>query len=348
MKRCAEGGVGLVDVMIGLAMALFTTLVIYVVVASADKLRHDSQSAGDAQQTGLFVLSRIAFDIGNAGSGFASATQALSTCPASPNIADTLRPIAVLISDSGRDDVPDRIAIRYGVAAAIAGPATFAAAAPAGASFLIQSPYAFGAGDRVIAVGRNGDCAATDVISSAASTPGVVEVVHPPLPSAFPASSWLVDLGSINDAQVIRYDVQSNVLRTTDLLNGDAPNPLASNIVNLKFQYGIDSDGDGTLDAWVPARSSPFGDWRDATLLSASADVLSRIKAVRVGLIVRSDFLDRNIDTAFGWTLFDCEAADKSLCQGRLSGSIPATAAGGYRYRVHETMVPLRNILWNR
>jgi hypothetical protein len=67
-----------------------------------------------------------------------------------------------------------------------------------------------------------------------------------------------------------------------------------------------------------------------------------------VGLIVRSDFLDRSVKTAFGWTLFDCEAIDKSSCPGRLSGSIAATAAGGYRYRLHETVVPLRNTLWNR
>ena len=348
MQRCTQRGAGLVEVMIGLTMALFATLVIYVVVGSVDELRRDSQSAGDAQQTGLFVLSRIAFDIANAGSGFASAAKAMSTCPASTNVADTLRPIAVLISASGRDDVADSVVIRYAVTAAIAGPATFAAAAPAGANFLIQSPYAFAVGDRIIAVGRNGECEATDVIGSVASAPGVVEVTHAPLATAFAVSSWLVNLGAINDAQVIRYDVQGNVLRTTDLLNGDAPNPLASNIVNLKLQYGIDSDGDGILDTWVPARSSPLGDWSAAAVLMAPADVLSRIKAIRLGLIVRSDFLDRSIKTPFDWTLFDCEATDKSSCPGRLSGSIAATTAGGYRYRLHETVVPLRNTLWNR
>jgi len=348
MQRCTQRGAGLVEVMIGLTMALFATLVIYVVVGSVDELRRDSQSAGDAQQTGLFVLSRIAFDIANAGSGFASAAKAMSTCPASTNVADTLRPIAVLISASGRDDVADSVVIRYAVTAAIAGPATFAAAAPAGANFLIQSPYAFAVGDRIIAVGRNGECEATDVIGSVASAPGVVEVTHAPLATAFAVSSWLVNLGAINDAQVIRYDVQGNVLRTTDLLNGDAPNPLASNIVNLKLQYGIDSDGDGILDTWVPARSSPLGDWSAAAVLMAPADVLSRIKAIRLGLIVRSDFLDRSIKTPFDWTLFDCEATDKSSCPGRLSGSIAATTAGAYRYRLHETVVPLRNTLWNR
>jgi len=334
--------------MVGVTVALFATLVIYVVVAAGDHLRRDSQSAADAQQAGLFVLSRLSFDIANAGSGFAAAAKALATCPASTSIGDTLRPVAVLITDSGRDDVADSVVLRYGVSPAIAGPATFAAAAPAGASFLIQSPYGFATNDRVIAIGRNGECAATDVTSTTPAGAGIVEVAHPPLATAFPASSWLVNLGPKNEAQVIRYDVQSGVLRTTDLLNGDAPNPLASNIVNLKLQYGIDSDGDGAIDSWVPARSGPSGDWSAAAVLAAPADVLVRIKAIRVGLIVRSDFLDRGVTTAFRWTLFDCDASDKSLCPGRLSGSIAATSAGGYRYRVHETIVPVRNGIWNR
>ena len=45
--------------------------------------------------------------------------------------------------------------------------------------------------------------------------------------------------------------------------------------------------------------------------------------------------------------LFDCELDDKSLCPGRLTGAIAATANGAYRYRVLETIVPLRNVIWN-
>ena len=55
------------------------------------------------------------------------------------------------------------------------------------------------------------------------------------------------------------YDVASGTLRSTDRANGDAPSPLVSNVVNLKFQYGIDSDGDGMLDTWV--RAEPPGGW---------------------------------------------------------------------------------------
>jgi len=341
-------GAGLVDVMVGVTVALFAVLIIYVVVARFDKVRQDTQSAGDAQQTGLFVLSRLAFDVANAGSGFAAAAKAMSSCPPSASVVDTLRPVATVITDGGRDDLADSVVIRYGVAAAIGAAVPFAAAAAAGENFLVQSPFGFGVGDRVIAIGRNGDCTATDVTGLNFPVPGFVEIAHAPSTTGFPLSSLLVNLGPTKDAQIIRYDVVSAVLRTTDLLGGDAPNPLASNIVNLKLQYGIDRDGNGMLDTWAPAKAGPSGDWSAATLLAAPADTLRRIKAIRIGLIVRSDFLDRDIRTAFGWTMFDCDASDKSTCPGRLSGVIAASAGGGYRYRVHETVVPLRNHIWNR
>jgi type IV pilus assembly protein PilW len=351
MKRHAgsrQAGAGLVDVMVGVTIALLAVLVIYVVVARSDKSRQDAQSAGDAQQTGLFVLSRLAFDIANAGSGFASAAKAMSTCPPSASIVDTLRPVAILITDGGRDDIADNVVIRYGVSKAMGAPVLFGADAVAGANFLVQSPCGFAIGDRVIAIGRNGDCAATDVTGVNVPAAGFVEIAHAPLTTGFLSSSWLLNLGPTNDAQIIRYDIVSGVLRTTDLLGGDVPNPLASNIVNLKLQYGIDRDGDGMLDTWVPAKAGPSGDWSAATLLTAPADTLRRIKAVRLGLIVRSDFLDRDIKSAFSWTMFDCEASDKSTCPGRLSGVIAPSAGGGYRYRIHETVVPLRNQIWNR
>jgi Type IV Pilus-assembly protein W len=116
------------------------------------------------------------------------------------------------------------------------------------------------------------------------------------------------------------------------------------NVVNLKFQYGVDVDGDGTLDTWVPARdASGAGNWTASTLLTAPIDTLRRVKAIRVGLIVRSEFQDRTVRDGFRWALFDCAATDKTTCPGRLAGFIPAPAAGGWRYRVYETVVPLRN-----
>jgi hypothetical protein len=63
---------------------------------------------------------------------------------------------------------------------------------------------------------------------------------------------------------------------------------------------------------------------------------------------VRTDRVDRAQTRDFHWVLFDCDRDDKRTCPGRLEGTIAATAQGGYRYRVLETVVALRNLLWNR
>jgi type IV pilus assembly protein PilW len=164
-----------------------------------------------------------------------------------------------------------------------------------------------------------------------------------------PADAIALDIGSASRTVATRYDVAAGTLRTTDLQGGDAPNPLVSNVVNFKVQYGLDTDGDGVLDTWVEATAaSGAGDWSSNAVLRASAESLARIKALRVGLIVRGEQFDRAATRSFDWVMFDCDAADKRNCPGRLAGSIAASARGGWHHRVYETVIPLRNLLWNR
>ena len=162
----------------------------------------------------------------------------------------------------------------------------------------------------------------------------------------------VVNLGPTNQTQRVRYSVANETLRSLDLVNPAAVAvPLASNIVNMKAQYGIDNDNDGVIDTWVKADAAPF---MPADLLNAdfsddndcNVNPISCIRAFRIGLVVRSDQWDRDLTTPAGdftWTLFDCENADKSTCPGRMTGTIAQTADGGWRYRVFETVVPLRN-----
>ena len=339
-----HGGSGLVEVLVGVTVALLTVLVVYRVFGATEALRRDAQGAAEAQQTGLFVMSRLAFDIGNAGAGIAASADALATCPVSTSIVDTSRPVTILISDGGGNDKPDSVVVRYGVAAGTAVAIPFAAPASAGSNFIVRSPGGFAVDDRAIAIGRDGTCIATQVLAVGSPAAGLLELTPAPVAANLPDTSLLLNLGALNSAQTLSYDVVGGVLRTTDLAGKDAPNPLASNIVNLKLQYGIDSDGDGNLDTWTPAiDAGPLGSWTAAALLAAPLDTLRRIRAIRIGLIVRSELPDRSIVDGFGWTLFDCDASDKTKCPGRLTGFIPPGSSGGWRYRGYETVVPLHN-----
>jgi hypothetical protein len=126
-------------------------------------------------------------------------------------------------------------------------------------------------------------------------------------------------------------------------------NPMAANIVNLKVQYGIDNNGDKarTLDTWVPAS----GAWSWDTLMQGTTTVptINQIKAVRIGIIVQSEQFDQTLGD-YNWVMFDCADKVKGNCPGRLTGTIAAqtTPPGNWRYRKYETVMPLRNSIWNR
>jgi type IV pilus assembly protein PilW len=218
----------------------------------------------------------------------------------------------------------------------------FAADAPAGSGYRVKSPFGLAANDLVIAIGPEGQCALTTVTRVAPPDgEGVADVAHTGAPVSFPASSRLLPLGPRGRAVRVRYDISEATLRSRDLLTaGAAPNPLASDIVNLKVQYGVDTDGDGYLDTWFSAGASR---WDPASVLAAPTAALARIKAIRIGLVVKSETSDRDVARRFDWVLFDCSATDKAQCPGRLAGTLPA----GWRYRVHEVVVPLRNAIWN-
>ena len=152
----------------------------------------------------------------------------------------------------------------------------------------------------------------------------------------------IINIGPATTTQRIRYDVSAGVLRSTDLVTaGATAQPLASSIMNMKLLYGVDTDGNGAIDTWSP----PTGDFATDKVLAATGADLRRIKAIRIGMVVRSDEFDRDAPE-FDWTLFECTAQEKTTysCPDPLTGTLPAN----YRYRTYETIVPLRNPMWNR
>jgi type IV pilus assembly protein PilW len=338
----AHRGTSLIELLVGLVIGLVAVTVILGLFAGVEAVKRNASGAAEAQQTGMLLMHVLGADLASAGNGLAPAANELGTCPDSGDVRTSLRPFPALIIAGASVGEPDAIVVNYAAAPVLAAPVAFAADAAAGAPLRIRSPLGVDAGDAVIAISLAGSCALTRVTSVSPPDPdGIVDVAHAGLTGAFPHSSLLLNLGPRGRMQRVRYDVVDGTLRSLDLLTPDAvPNPLASNVVTLKAQYGIDADNDGYIDAWVAADRAP---WTAASVLAAPSASLLAIKAVRFGLIVKSETYDREQTRRFDWVLFDCELADKARCAGRLEGSLPAR----WRYRVYEKTVPLRNPIWN-
>lgn len=114
------------------------------------------------------------------------------------------------------------------------------------------------------------------------------------------------------------------------------PFPVADGVFEMHALYGVDSDNNGTVDTWTQAS----GNFTPANLMAGTAAALIRlksIKAVRIGLIMRTSTLEKDDVAPASLTLFPDLASSVQLTRTFASGEKK------YRYRTVETTIPLRN-----
>lgn len=162
---------------------------------------------------------------------------------------------------------------------------------------------------------------------------------------------------------------------TTDLLTAGASRvPVAQNIVLMKVQYGINTATplNGRVNCWTPAVANIGaanakcvgpgvpGDYTPAAVRNMALLDLQRIVALRVAVVVRSDepgtLSEQTTTLKFSnrasMILFNCAANDLT-CEGRiglvdpLGPGQPNVIQDGWRYRTFETVIPLRNSIYN-
>lgn len=124
-------------------------------------------------------------------------------------------------------------------------------------------------------------------------------------------------------------------LRTFDTTNASTTNrDLFPDIVNLQAVYGLDTSAtpDGVVDSWTDTSPTTAAGW-------------AQVIAVRMALLARSNQYndDEVTSTVPSWQ------PDGS---STLSFTLPGCPSGEtscwkhYRYRVFETVIPLRNMIW--
>jgi len=359
-----QRGFGLVEIMVALVVGMLAILVIYQTFAVSEGYRRNTVGASDAQQGGLFSMLAAGIELANAGNAVSLAAEELSKCrPFATNPATTFQPIPVLITAGATKDDPDSFVVTYSTTRSIVAPVNLLRKSPSANKLFVQSPNGFAVGNRVIAVQQSTGKCAMSVVADRSPKLAPAEVPRDGgeaeltlatnaaadfMGDADVEPARVLDMGPAASPQRMLFDVVDGALRTTDILTaGAGPIALADNVVNMKLQYGIDTTvpPDDIVDDWVPAT----GGWERIALLAPAgltADQnlakLKQIKAVRIGLVVRSSQYDRDVTGTTPWTLFDCPAHDAS-CPGRLTGTLPAN----WRYRTYETVIPLRNQLWN-
>jgi len=131
-----------------------------------------------------------------------------------------------------------------------------------------------------------------------------------------------------------------DTLYTYDLLNisGTPLQASAENVFEMHALYGVDTNADGVIDAWVSPSSGSYTVSALTAGTSTAAGLLKNIRAVRVGLILRTALPERStVNAATTLTLFS--DISTTLTYTRTLDSTEQH----YRYRTIEATIPLRN-----
>ncbi len=360
-------GFSIVELLIALIISLLALYAVYSVFSGNERVNRTITSVNEAQVSGMYSIFLLRQSIESAGVRIIERpnAQLLNGCPGGiglggiPSPASlSLRPLPLVIAQRTVDaSVYDEIFVFSGGASRHVDPLTITAVDTSASQFTVNSPFGLHAGDGVIVADASG-CAiyrieADSVLDVARTTTAISTYQGSADPEI---DAQLVDLGD-----PVRHhfyvdeslSLQMAVWRLSNPGNGQwtltETIPVTGSVVFFRAQYGLDTDGDQSVDTWQDA----IAPWDYDTLLSADIAVIRQIKTIRVALVVRVDEPEKTqtFNQATRFTVLTCPGG--MTCSTPTTGIqlnyAPGTAPGGmtYRYRLYETEIPLRNTIWN-
>jgi len=373
--RCLhQGGISLIEMMVGIAVGLVCVLVIVQILASFEGRKRTTSSGTDAQSIGTIGAFSLDRDFRLAGYGFGVATSTVMGCNvvasnsalASADVSFLLRPVDIV--KGATEDKPDTVRVLYGNSA------YFVATQPMTASeaqtkALLKSRDGFQIGDKVVVTGGTPTrCQLVEITGLAVGDTVTIEheagknyttldnvsraaTMNPVGGTGTLFSTGTVfNLGQAPVQQVWAVDATRHTLTRYNRLAQDPADKVdvASDVVTFKAQYGIDANDDGKVAS---------SEWTDTT--TATTD-WTKVRAIRFALLIRSRHFERPNGTtpvtpnapqwADGSKTFQLTNLDGSTDSGTSAGAVAGPDAANnwrnYRYRVYENVVPLRNMIW--
>lgn len=334
-----QTGFTLVEIMVGLAIGMLATMVIMQVFTVFEAQKRTTTGTADAQTNGGIALYNIGRELQMAGYPLMPVANSPLECTTltingAPDATTPNRLSPVAIADGGAAaGASDTITFRYGNSLMGGVPSQInAMGAPTANDATVASNLGCQAGDITLII--NGS---TCALSSASAVAGTTTVTLADTTAAISGAN-LACLGTWNE---ITYAVNNG-----NLERGGVPS--VAGIVNIQAQYGVSATANSNqVTQWVNA--SAAAGWNAPTVADRN-----RIKAVRIAVVARNAKIEPAAVTAACSST--TAAAPTGLCAWAGSVASPAPVIdlsndpnwARYRYRVFETIIPLRNMIWSK
>jgi len=378
-----SSGFSLVEILVGMVMGLLGMIIIFQVFEVSEGIKRTSTSGGDAMQYGALALFTLERDLRMAGAGINSS--ALAGCKthmydseANPKVRPPITLVPFVIDPNPLDkNLPDMLSITYGNSQSQSYPVEMTNTMTTPTSIIkVKQRYGFLPTNMVIIAQPKKDCWYAEITGLSDAAGETDQIQHGTAayedinknsvtpryngPNGFTDEDGLVTLyeGGLGDESAKIYNVSSKPTRSIysvdlntrqlmlDSNRSGGLAPVVDNIVQLKAQYGHDNGvNDGSVDNTTYKAMDGMVDNYSASMpTSPAASDWLNVRSVRLAIVARSALPEK-------------PSVDGGPCD---TTTAAPTWAGGtldlsndpnwqcYRYRVFESIVPLRNAIWQQ
>lgn len=343
-----QAGFSLVELMVGMTIGVIAGIIIIQVMSVFEAQRRTTTGSADAQTNGGIALYAIARELQMAGYPMMPMDNSPLECT-TVSYGGTgitgLAPVEIA-NGTATSTVPasDTITIRYGTTQSGGAPTTVSALV--GSAATVQSNLGCQVNDVSLVVsGSSCFISRVTAVSAVGVTPISVTLADA---SGVAAGANLACLGDWNEITYAVNPATRNLERTARVNGTAATTPSVVGIVNLHAQYGVSAAANSNqITQWVDASG---GTWATPSVTNRN-----RIKAVRVAVVARNDKLEPAAVTAACTST--TSATPGGLCAWAGNATSPAPTVDlspgnptwdRFRYRVFETIIPLRNVIWSK
>jgi type IV pilus assembly protein PilW len=350
-------GFTLIELMVGLVIGLIATIVIAQVLVVSEGRRRTTVSGSDAQVSGALAIYAVQREAQMSGYGLGASINALGcTIKAQYNSTNYTFTLAPLVITQGTSGAPDTIQVMSSAKLNYSVPSRVVTDHPrTAANFFVNTTIGTAVGDLMIAVPPTWDANNWCSIFNITNLPGNTQIIHNSgnggdwnqpggqtiFPTAgYPAGSLLIDLGQFV-TRTISVSANNTLQATTFNTSGatSTTEDLYPDIVNMKAMYAKDTNGDGLVDTYDNTTPTTAAGWQ-------------QVKGIRLAMVARSAQMEKDNVTAANplWDVGTTGTVAGSATCGS-SSCVTLKVDGGtnwqqYRYKVYDTFVPLRNLLW--